>query len=130
MKKIALFSQLILSLCCSQMVLADEATQVNYINHIIINNYIERGSEFQVHYELVDPNNEVHKGYIYPGTHTLFFDENHATHLNGLYVMQMYYCGIFTSSCRSYSQSVFIQNNADVIWTLDTHGLSVTKTDL
>lgn len=130
MKKIALFCQLILILCFSPFVYADEPTHVSYINHIIINNYIERGDNFQVHYELLDPSGEVHKGYIYPGTHTVFFDENHTQHLAGIYVMQMYYCGILTSSCRSYSQSVFIQNNADAVWVLDEHGLTVTKTDL
>ena len=108
----------------------NDAPQVNYVHHIIVNNYIAQGEDYKAHFELLDPSGKVHTGTLTPGAQSLFMDESTSPHLAGTYVMHFHHCGLFLSSCRSFSNTVFVHNNADVVWTLTNEGISVVKTDL
>jgi hypothetical protein len=115
---------------CANAQADDEQAPVNYVHHIIVNDYIAQGEEYKAHYELLDPSGKVHTGTLTPGTQSLFLDESNSSHLTGTYVLHFHHCGLLISSCRSFSNTIFIHHNADVIWSLTNTGVSVTKTDL
>lgn len=115
---------------CANARADEDQVPINYIHHIIVNNYIAQGEDYKAHYELLDPSGKMHSGTLTPGAQSLFLDETNTAHLAGTYVLHFHHCGLLISSCRSFSNTVFVHNNADVVWTLTNDGVTVSKTDL
>ena len=132
MKKIVLLWHLFLAICVCQEAFASEgaaisASNMSYVNHIIVNNDIGHGDWMPISFELRDPSGELYKGMLYPGTKSIFLDANNTARLPGTYVFHVHQCYFM---CHAYSQSLYIGNNADVIWTINSNGITVEKTDL
>ena len=101
---------------------------VEYVHHTIVNNRTDFGQTNAATYQFVDPAGAIHKGNISPGDLvTINLNSDITQPLAGVYVLQYMICKFF---CYSYSQSILVENNADIIWELGINGILVTKTNL
>lgn len=136
MKKFYYFSTLILaSLFSMHLAHADQngTPDVDYVQHVVVNNCFYNNDPWSsVHYELTEPMGIVHKGHIYTGTDTINLDKTTSKILTGVYVLRYSYCAgnFFFPDCHSYSSSVNIKHNANVIWELNLDGIKLSQIDV
>ena len=109
-----------------------EQTKTEYIHHIVVNNCVSHVGGMQINYELTGPNGVVSKGTSYPGTDTFNIDMTDFSNLSGIYVLRYHVCpgSVVFPDCRSYSGSINIQHNAEVVWELSLDGIKVTETNI
>lgn len=125
MKKIIVIGQLILSLCCGNLLYAAETT-VNHIRHSIVNNLPIQG----VDYELNDPNGMSYKGALGPKQIKIINFSDIPEKLYGPYSLSYRTCEITWWGrivCNSTNKLLFIKKNVDVIWEITPEGLIVTE---
>lgn len=129
MKKYSLLS---LILMVSSMLSYAEQNKTEYIHHVVVNNCVSHVGATKITYELTGPSGVISKGSSYPGTETFNMDFTAYPNLSGIYVLRYHVCpgSLVFPDCRSYSGSVNIQHNAEVLWELSLDGIKVTETNI
>ena len=109
-----------------------EPNKTEYIHHVIVNNCVSHVGSIQIHYELTGPSGIVSKGASFAGTETFNMDNLEHPNLSGIYVLRYHVCPghIVFPDCRSYSASINIQHNAEVVWELGLDGIKVIETNI
>lgn len=123
---------LLLLLTMYSMLSYAEQNKTEYVHHVVVNNCVSHVGGMRVHYELTGPSGVISKGSTYPGTETFNIDYTSFPNLAGIYVLRYHVCpgSVIFPDCRSYSGSINIQHNAEIVWELNLDGIKVTETNI
>lgn len=123
---------LLLLLTMYSMLSYAEQNKTEYIHHVVVNNCISYVGDIRVHYELTGPSGVISKGSAFAGTETFNIDYTAFPNLAGIYVLRYHVCpgSVIFPDCRSYSGSINIQHNAEILWELSLDGIKVTETNI